>query len=78
MASNDTLAKIEKRQAANLALVHMLLALVQAHPELRLGQIFKNYDFVKRRDEDGNWLDEFYVEPVDLLARVKKAVVKGV
>lgn len=76
--ADDTKIKIAKRQASNLALVHTLMSLVQAYPELRLGQIFANFDFVKRRDEDGNWQDEFYLEPVDLLERVKKAVVRSV
>jgi hypothetical protein len=59
------------RQQANLELVGILKVLVESYPDLRFAQILSSYGFVTR--EGANyWVNEYYMEPVDLLERVKK------
>lgn len=63
------------RQEMNRALVRHLAALVEAYPDQRFGQLLQNHGFIHRYD-DGPWQNEFYLEPDDLLKRVRATQVK--
>ena len=60
--------KIPKRKESNKELVKILEEIVNAHPELRFGQILFNFQFIIS--------DPFYEESVDTLKRVQEAINK--
>lgn len=64
------------RESSNKELLGILAKLIDDNPDLRLGQILFNYQFVKwENTNDGVKIhDPFYEEPVDTLARVKGVV----
>lgn len=68
--------KISMRESSNKELLRILAKLVDDNPELRLGQILFNYQFVKwENTNDGVKIhDPFYEESVDTLARVKGVI----
>ncbi len=50
------------------------------HPELRFSQILLTYRFVKQErpakpEARISWQDEFYLEPQEVLKRVRRALV---
>jgi len=64
-----------KRQVANRQLVEILATLVNQYPDLRFGQILSNFDFVLTADSGTGGmalLDEYHVEPEEILKRVTK------
>lgn len=62
-----------KRLSANQELVKILDLLVQNNPELRFSQILANYGFINpAKDNEKEWLNEFYTEPDKVLARVNE------
>jgi len=71
---------INQRKQANDKLVKRLKELIDKFPDQRFGQILRNYGFisetrVKQKPgewEQQKWTNEFSLEPVALLARVKK------
>lgn len=68
--------KIAMRQLANKQLLSILEQVVDNNPDLRLGQILFNYQFVKWENTDNGIKihDPFYEEPVDTLNRVKSII----
>ena len=66
------------RQSQNEELVKVLNNLVKDNPDLRFSQILYVFRFVKAnrptRDAGDNWQNEFYVEPEEILKRVKQAL----
>ena len=71
------------RQEATMELLQILGQLILENPHLRFSQILDNYGFVKparpinpAHAEQFNvqWQNEFYMEPVDLLKRVKDRI----
>lgn len=71
----------EKRRYTNGELVMLLYKLIQENPTMRFSQILSNFDFVKQDQIDDIsggttqfWQDEFYLEPTELLKRVKTAI----
>ena len=65
----------DKRFAANRDLVNFLQTIVSIdNGEQRFSQILRNYGFVEQ--VDGIWIDEFYIEPSELLERVKAEYLK--
>lgn len=69
-------SKISMRKIANKQLLSILEQVVDNNPDLRLGQILFNYQFVKWEiTDDGIKIhDPFYEEPVDTLNRVKSII----
>ena len=64
-----------KRHVDNLDLCAILLDAVNAQPTARFSQLLINVGFVTDTVESGliiGWKDEFYTEPSEVLARVKK------
>ncbi|KKN98444.1 hypothetical protein LCGC14_0145460 [marine sediment metagenome] len=71
-----------KRQEANKLLAKMLSELVDKNPDLRFGQILRNFGFVYETSVKINpqlpaietetvyWKDEFYLESEDLAKRI--------
>lgn len=55
------------RKEATLTLLFLLKELILKHPEQRFSQILTNYGFT-------NGTNEFYLEPVELLKRVKERI----
>lgn len=68
--------KISMRQVANRKLLSILEQVVDRNPDLRLGQILFNYQFVKWESTDNGIKihDPFYEESVDTLNRVKHLI----
>jgi hypothetical protein len=66
-----TSEKRGSRQLANRELVEILKALVESYPDLRFSQILANYGYATREGAS-YWVNDFYLESVDLLERVKK------
>jgi len=66
------------RQKANRELLKILAAIVEINPDLRFGQILRNYDFIKDGAEGKNgehlWFNHFHVESDVILSNVLKAV----
>ena len=71
----------EERKQATLELLAILTELIVKHPEQRFSQILRNYGFVREtrpiKAERGemlgvDWKNEFSLEPVELLKRVKR------
>jgi hypothetical protein len=67
----------QDRRDANRELVRSLSEWVEAHPDMRFGQILRNAGVVKElplpRGLAGVvWADEFNLEPTELLKRVRK------
>lgn len=69
-----------KRHHANKRLLKLLSKAMSKHPEQRFGQILQNFGFVKTTrpinpksatEYHVEWHNEFFVEPSDLLKRVK-------
>lgn len=66
-----------KRKEATMELLQLLGQLILEHPEQRFSQILQNYGFVIWDDSDiesNSWSNEFYLEPVTLLKRVKERI----
>lgn len=68
------------RQEANRELSDILSYLVEKHKDLRFGQILLTYRFVKQERSAKpelriSWQDEFYMEPEEVLKRVRRALV---
>ena len=68
--------KIDMRQLANKQLLSILEQVVDRNPDIRLGQILLNYQFVKSEvAENGIKIhDPYHEEPVDTLSRVKSKI----
>lgn len=68
--------KIPKRKECNEELLNILKEIVANNPDLRLGQILFNYEFITwENTDDGIKIhDPFYEEPVDTLKRVKNII----
>lgn len=68
--------KISMRESSNKELLRILEKLVDDNPDLRLGQILFNYQFVKWENTDNGIKihDPFYEESVDTLNRVKTII----
>jgi hypothetical protein len=69
------------RYVHNMALIEELTMLVKGNPDLRFGQILRNFGFVATNSVKNNagdivtvWHDEFNVEPDDLLKRVREYI----
>jgi len=72
----------DERQQATLELLRLLQELVHDNPTMRFGQILQNYGFVKAErpanpEQRISWQNEFYVEPVALLKRVKEKLANA-
>lgn len=67
------------RKEATMELLQILGQLILENPQQRFGQILQNYGFVSFYDEADPyaWNNEFYLEPVALLKRVKVKVSNG-
>lgn len=64
-----------KRQLANKELVDILYDLVIDNPDLRFSQILHAFNFVDNsEDAIMQWKNEFYVEPEEILKRVKETI----
>ena len=65
-----------KRLEANRELVRLLAEAVEASPSQRFGQILRNKKFISQADGGDYcgyvWIDEFQVEPWQLLERVNR------
>lgn len=69
--------KIKRRQQVNREIVRTISAMVESEPNLRFGQILACLDVVvKSRENPLLWSDEFYLESVDLLERIKESSAK--
>ena len=64
-----------QRKAANEALAEELLELIERYPEQRFSQLLNNFGFVQQSStlDDPVWKDEFHLEPMALLERVRAA-----
>lgn len=65
------------RLEANQRLLEILNRIVQNNPDLRFGQILRNYGFIKevrpgKPELCLEWQNEFYTEPAKVLARVEQ------
>lgn len=61
----------------NTELLQILFDLVLKNPQLRFSQILNDYGFVIHNGiglSDVGWEDEYYVEPAEILKRVKKTI----
>lgn len=68
------------RKDATLELVRILNELAINNPTMRFSQILQNYGFVvwdQSDIESNSWANEFYLEPVDLLKRVKEKLANA-
>lgn len=63
-----------RRFDANRALWTRLGELIEAWPDQRFGQLLRNFGFVRQASVDDAvvWVDEFSLEPMDLLERVER------
>ena len=59
------------RRSVNRLIVAELREIVEAHPDLRFGQILNVFGFVDSLPE-GRWRDEFYLESSELLKRIRE------
>lgn len=82
---NALFDKQNNRLADNIELVKILTDLVNTNPDLRFSQILANFDFVKQIPQYHHevdeiighvWLDEYNLEPSELLERVKNSHLK--
>jgi len=65
------------RQQANLALLQHLTDMINNNPDIRFSQALVNLELVQYLG-DHTWVDDYYLEPRDLLKRVeeKKKIVE--
>lgn len=73
----------EQRIHANRLLLEQLALMINEFPDLRFSQILSNFGFVKQYVSDMNgananysWVDEYYLEPNELLKRVTESIQK--
>lgn len=67
------------RQEANQELVNLLQLLIKENPDLRFGQILRNFRFIKEQRPGKpelciDWQNEFFTEPQKVLERVIQAI----
>lgn len=73
---------MQDRYKANMELVETLRAMLMAYPDMRFGQVLCNFGFVSLEEiKDGMpngpilaWTDEYHLEPMVLIERVKKEI----
>lgn len=65
------------RKEANIKLLEILTETINKHEDIRFSQALVNLDVVKYLG-DNTWVNEYYLEPIDLLKRVeeKQKIVK--
>ena len=64
----------EQRKKDNAAILAVLTQYLEANPDMRFSQALCNLDIVTdAMDTSGNkyWLDEYYLEPGEILKRMK-------
>lgn len=71
----------DEKLKANIELLELLRSLIYSYPNLRFSQILNNFDFVKQDFTCGDsayqvWVDEYHLEPKELVERVKLAIQK--
>lgn len=68
----------DARQQATLELLRLLTELVNDNPTMRFGQVLQNFGFVEYitvdQDDIPFWINECYLEPVELLKRVQERI----
>ncbi len=64
----------QRRQEANRELLELLREQIETHPSGRFSQILRNAGFVQQTEVSDQvvWLDDFNLEPWELLERVDK------
>ncbi len=71
---------MKDRQTSNLLILTILSDYLKKYPDIRFSQALLNLNIVKQLDvqprhpndwPDQRWADEFYLEPEDLLKRIK-------
>ena len=67
---------VNPRHSSNLALVEILAAAIEKHPDMRFSQILLGFGFVLNQPMGSSqnmvWKDEYYLESSELLKRVKQ------
>lgn len=68
------------RQEANRLIVKLLAEQVEKYPDIRFGQMMRNCgviddrQFVGEGTTYGYWVNEFNVEPIELLKRIQSKI----
>lgn len=63
----------EQRKKDNAAILAVLTQYLEANPDMRFSQALCNLDIVRVWPENGHavWVDEYYLEPGEILKRMK-------
>ena len=67
----DFKEKIECRKEYNIKVLKMLMEVCENHPELRLGQILANIEYINKCP-----MDPFHEEPIDMYERFHNALAR--
>jgi hypothetical protein len=65
------------RQEANRLIIKLLAEQIEKYPDVRFGQMMRNAGVVYQhtdRDDQIIWLDEFNLEPQELLKRIQRYI----